>query len=320
MEELTLHYYFKVFSLFIIIILLFICLLIFYFFNKNLILLNNKIDIEQGEIIEKIFNNNITNYSQLDIFLSKIYLKLNNLNKKKFIHHGDFFIDHNISLNNFISVITKPSNVINKITIIEGWSELELNQELSRFFYDYFTIPYEEIIADTYFFNKGKNFEQFYKNLKNLKYKYFIKFKGNKLLEKYSINEIIIIGSLIEKEGLDNEDKKKIASVIFNRLDNKMKLQIDATVIYSLTNGLYNLDRKLLLKDLKFNHPFNTYQIYGLPPKPISYVGKETIDIIFEHSKTDFLFYFFNKSLNKHIFSKNFEEHKIKLNEYRNKK
>jgi len=282
--------------------------------------MNSKIKIEKGEIIEKIFINNVKNYSQLDILLLKIYIKFSNINRKKFIHHGDFLIDQNTSLKNFISIITEPSNIINKMTIIEGWSFLELDNELSIYFNDHITIPYEEIIADTYYFKKGNKFKQFYKNLKNFKNKYFFKYQENKLLKKYSVNEIMIIGSLIEKEGLDSEDKKKIASVIFNRLDNKMKLQLDATVIYSLTNGKYNLDRKLLLKDLKLNHPFNTYQIYGLPPKPISYVGKETIDIIFEHSKTDFLFYFFNKSLNKHIFSKNFEDHKIKLNEYRNKK
>ena len=130
----------------------------------------------------------------------------------------------------------------------------------------------------------------------------------------------MIIGSLIEKEGLDKMDKKKIASVIINRLEKNMKLQIDATVIFALTDGNYNLDRELLISDLQFDHPFNTYKHQGLPPKPISYVGKETLDIIFENHETDFLFYFFNKSLKKHIFSKNYENHKKKLNEYRNLK
>ena len=130
----------------------------------------------------------------------------------------------------------------------------------------------------------------------------------------------MIIGSIIEKEGLGLEDKKNISSVIFNRLNKKMKLQIDATVIYALTEGEYSLNRKLLLKDLKTEHPYNTYLFKGLPPKPISYVGKKTIDLIFENYKTDFLFYFFNNSLNRHIFSKTFAEHKKKLNEYRYKK
>tara|TARA_B100000989_G_C19390534_1_gene405528 strand:- start:442 stop:831 length:390 start_codon:yes stop_codon:yes gene_type:complete len=129
----------------------------------------------------------------------------------------------------------------------------------------------------------------------------------------------MIIGSLLEKEGLDNEDKSKISSVIFNRLNKNMKLQIDATVLFSLTNGNYDLNRKLLISDLKINHPYNTYLIRGLPPKPISYVGKETLDIIFENRETDFLFYFFDNSLKKHIFSKSYEQHINKLNEYRKK-
>ena len=67
------------------------------------------------------------------------------------------------------------------------------------------------------------------------------KYKNNKFLNKFTENEIMIIGSLIEKEGLDEEDKKKISSVIFNRLNKNMKLQIDATVLYAITNGKYNL-------------------------------------------------------------------------------
>ena len=130
----------------------------------------------------------------------------------------------------------------------------------------------------------------------------------------------MIIGSLLEKEGFDEEDKKIISSVIFNRLKKGMRLQIDATVLYSITNGNYDLGRKLLLTDLKIKHPFNTYVNKGLPPKPISYVGRKTLDIVFENYNTEFLFYFFDKSLNRHVFSKNFYEHKEKLNEYRSKK
>ena len=103
-----------------------------------------------------------------------------------------------------------------------------------------------------------------------------------------------------------------------NRLNNNMKLQIDATVLYAITDGKYNLDRKLLLSDLKFDDPYNTYKYKGLPPKPISYVGRQTIDIIFENNNTDFLFYFFNNSLNRHIFSNNYEDHRKKLYEFRN--
>ena len=140
------------------------------------------------------------------------------------------------------------------------------------------------------------------------------------MFNDYSPDELLVIGSLIEKEGLDYYDKRNISSVIFNRLKIGMKLQIDATVIYAITNGKYNLNRKLLYNDLKFDHPYNTYKYKGLPPKPISYVSNETLDIVLENHNTDFLFYFYNNSLNKHVFSKNFKDHKHKLNEYRKNK
>ena len=127
----------------------------------------------------------------------------------------------------------------------------------------------------------------------------------------------MIIGSLLEKEGLDIIDKRNISSVIINRLRKKMRLQIDATVIFAITNDQYDFNRKLKLSDLKINNPYNTYVYDGLPPKPISYVGKNTLDIIFDNYQTDFLFYFFNNSLNRHMFSNTYSEHLKKLNEYR---
>ncbi len=319
MEEQILHYYLKV-SRIIIIIFLFFIIFFLYVINKDIFLEKKLISIDRGDTIEKIIFKNVTNISNLEISIIKLYYYYNSIFKNKFIHYGDFFIDKEISPIDLISIISQPSNVVNKITIIEGWSKDELNNELSKNFTEYKEIPYESIIADTYYFEKNKNYDSFTKNLNNFKNDYFKKYKNNKLLEKFTINEIMIIGSLLEKEGLGTEDKRKISSVILNRLNNKIKLQIDATVIYALTDGKYNLNRKLLLKDLKFDHPYNTYRYYGLPPKPISYVGKKTLDVIFQTNQTDFMFYFFDNSLNRHIFSETFEEHKKKLNEYRNQK
>ena len=255
--------------------------------------------------------------TNLEIQLIKIYYFLNKIIKNKFIHFGDFNIKNISSIYDLLKIIYNPSNVLNKVTIIEGWSTFQLEEELSKYFDDYYMISYENIIADTYFFEKDKDFNSFVKKIINIKNEYFQNLPNNTLSETYTQNEIMVIGSLLEKEGLDANDKRKISSVIFNRLNKKMKLQIDATVLYAITNGEYNLDRNLLLSDLKIIHPYNTYINKGLPPKPISYVGRKTLDIIFENHKSDFLFYFFNKSLNKHIFSKSYENHKSKLNEYR---
>ena len=67
-----------------------------------------------------------------------------------------------------------------------------------------------------------------------------------------------------------------------------MKLQIDASTIFSITKGKFKFTRKLLHNDLRINDIYNTYSIYGLPPNPICYVGRKTIEIVLENYKKFF--------------------------------
>ena len=320
MEVQILLYYLKVFSIIIIIIFLIFFINIYSSINKKLLLNNEYLVVPKGENISNIINTKIKNLNFLEIFIFKFYYNLNSYLFNKQLHYGDFYLGKNITFHKFLEILYEPSNILNKITIVEGWSKKDLEYELSKHFTDIIEIPYNDILADTYFYEKDENINFFFNKLKKYKINYFEKFKDNILNENYNNEEIMIIGSLIEKEGLDYYDKKNISSVIFNRLKINMRLQIDASVLFAITDGEYNLNRKLNLSDLKFKHPFNTYVNYGLPPKPIAYVGTKTIDLIYENHKSDFLFYFFDNSLKKHIFSNDFENHKKRLNEYRNQK
>ena len=144
------------------------------------------------------------------------------------------------------------------------------------------------------------------------------KYKNNELLQKFSVEEIMIIASIVEKEGKTEEDKRLISSVIFNRLNKNLKLEIDATTIYSITKGRYKLKRKLTYNDLKIKDKYNTYFIRGLPPQPICYVSGKTIEIVMENYKSSYLFYFYDANLQKHVFSQTFNKHKKLLKKYRN--
>ena len=320
MEVQILLYYLKVFSIIIIIIFLIFFISFNLSINKKLLLDNEYLVVPKGENISNIINTKIKNLNFLEIYIFKFYYNLNSYLFNKQLHYGDFYLGKNITFHKFLEILYEPSNILNKITIVEGWSKKELEYELSKHFTDIKEIPYNDILADTYFYEKNENINFFFNKLKKYKINYFEKFKENILNKNYNNEEIMIIGSLIEKEGLDYYDKKKISSVIFNRLKINMRLQIDASVLFAITDGEYNLNRNLNLSDLKFKHSFNTYVNYGLPPKPIAYVGTKTIDLIYENYKSDFLFYFFDNSLNKHIFSNDFENHKKRLNEYRNQK
>jgi len=314
LEEQILRFYLKVFS--------FLLIVVFYFFYLFLVreinLKNDYFLIKKNENYINIINNNITD-NNFNLFFYKLTLKTLLLVEYE-IHFGKFKLKQNPTYYQILKTIILPSNFYNKITIVEGWEKKDLNIILLKYFNDFSELNYDKIIADTYMLNYGSSFIQF----KKLLDKRFLSikeiFKDHVLLQKYSFNEILVIGSLLEKEGIDYEDKRKIYSVIMNRLKLNMKLQIDATVIFSLTDGKADLERKLTYDDLKIDNPYNTYVYYGLPPKPISYVGYKTIELIFEDYKTDYLFYFYNSIENKHIFSLNYKDHLKRLNEYRSKK
>ncbi len=117
--------------------------------------------------------------------------------------------------------------------------------------------------------------------------------------------QILTMASLIEREARLREEQPKIASVIYNRLDEGIALQIDATVLYALGE---QKDR-VLLEDLEVESPWNTYRQPGLPPTPISGAGKAAIEAAADPAETDFLYYVVvNPETGKHAFSETYDE------------
>ena len=105
----------------------------------------------------------------------------------------------------------------------------------------------------------------------------------------YTIREILTIASLIERET-DGTDRDRIASVIYNRLDNpdagtQGYLQIDATLVY--ING----GKQPTEADKAIDSPYNTYKYKGLPPAPIANPGKEAIQAALNPESTDYFYY-----------------------------
>jgi UPF0755 protein len=102
-----------------------------------------------------------------------------------------------------------------------------------------------------------------------------------------SLDDIIIMASMIEKEAKAAQDREKISSVLYNRLGIKMKLQIDATVQYALGEH----KSALSLRDLKVKSEYNTYLYPGLPKGPIANPGKASILAALKPAKTDYIYY-----------------------------
>ena len=121
---------------------------------------------------------------------------------------------------------------------------------------------------------------------------------------EYYVQEIITIASLIQAEGQLENEFPVISSVIHNRLDRGMKLQIDATIQYILPQR----KARLLYSDLKVDSPYNTYLNYGLPPGPINNPGIKAVKAALQPADTDYLYYVAVGG-GEHKFSKTYREH-----------
>lgn len=129
----------------------------------------------------------------------------------------------------------------------------------------------------------------------------------------YSMYEMITLASIVEREAVENEDRPKIASVLYNRLEKNIKLQCCSTVQYILG------EQKPVLSnaDTRIESPYNTYIIDGLPKGPICSPGKASIDAVFEPADTDYLYFVLkSKDSTSHNFSKNYEEFIKDKNKY----
>lgn len=119
-----------------------------------------------------------------------------------------------------------------------------------------------------------------------------------------SREEVIILASIVEAEALLEDEKPIIASVYQNRLNRRMKLDADPTVIY----GLGGLDRPLSRRDLRKETPYNTYLRRGLPPTPINSPSISAIEAVIHPDSTDYL-YFVADGTGGHVFTRSNAEH-----------
>lgn len=125
-----------------------------------------------------------------------------------------------------------------------------------------------------------------------------------------SWNEVITLASIVQKETPKTDEMPIVASVYLNRLNKRMKLQADPTVVYAITKQLGDMKGAPLLSGhLQIKSPFNTYRNYGLPPSPIANPGREAITAVLNPADTSYLF-FVADGQGGHNFSESYAGHK----------
>jgi len=242
------------------------------------------------------------------------------------IQAGDFVLSPSMELSTIAESLQHGTTDV-RITIPEGWRNEEIAMKISR----EFGLPESEFLKvakegymfpDTYLIPKetaaseiGAMFlSNFDKKVKTLD---LAKMEEKEL----TLDSLIKIASLVEREAKLNEDRPMVASVILNRLDLGMKLDIDATVQYALgfQPAQKNWWKKnLTLADLEIDSPYNTYIIAGLPPTAIANPGLAAINAVLETPDTAYLYYIADSSGKSH-FAADLESHQRNIAKYLNR-
>ena len=129
------------------------------------------------------------------------------------------------------------------------------------------------------------------------------------------IERTVIMASIVEKETRVPEERPLVASVYYNRLDKKIALDADPSIIYAeLLAGTYQ--GALHHADMSFSSPYNTYRNAGLPPGPIGNPGRSALEAAMHPAQSDF-YYFVADAQGHHRFARTMEEHDKNVAAYR---
>lgn len=247
----------------------------------------------------------------------RIYLKTRNGGKN--IKAGYYELKGNLSLREIVNILESGTSKVTKITIPEGysykniikilvkdgrWKEEKIEEALKKRAFPYPTPEgnYEGYFyPETYLIPDNYNEEQ----VVNVILNYFLKmFPSENYPDKKDFYQKLIMASIIEREAMISDEKPRIASVFYNRIDKGMRLASDATV-----NFLYDYSKKrIYYKHLEIDSPYNTYKNVGLPPAPIASPDKKSVEAAYNPEKTDYLF-FVAVGDGSHHFTRTYKEH-----------
>jgi len=212
-----------------------------------------------------------------------------------------------------MDIIHDGQSIQHQFTAPEGWTSTEITAAL--FADDRLTgaitpQPAEgTLLPETYAFTRGTERGAVIKRMQSLQEMRFAELWAGrqKNLPIQSLEDAIILASIVEKETGLAAERNKVASVFINRLKAGMRLQSDPTVLYGLRQAGEDVT-SLLRRHWEHNSPWNTYRIQGLPITPICNPGEASLQAVLQPEETGY-YYFVADGKGGHAFAKTLGEH-----------
>jgi UPF0755 protein len=250
-----------------------------------------------------------------------ILVKLNGIEKQ--IQAGDFRLTRNMNANTISKELTHGILDV-WVTTLEGWRSEEIATKLTQ----ELGIPEAEFLKyaregymfpDTYLIPREATAAAIVQLfIDNFNKKVSPEFLNGSSKIGLKPDEVIILASIVEREGRSDEDRSVIAGILLNRIKVKHPLEVDATLQYAL--GYQPIEKvwwkkELTIEDKKINSPFNTYLNLGFPPYPISNPGLASIKAVIDPVKSNYFYYIHDPKGQVH-YAETLEQHNANVSKY----
>lgn len=236
---------------------------------------------------------------------------------------GEYLFPAQVNMMDVINIIRQGKSVGYFFTAVEGWT---VKQTLNRLkTTEHLTggvtnTPKEgALLPDTYQYARGDTRQSIIDQMEKASDAYWAEVwdKRDANLPFKTIAEAKVLASIVEKETSLPSEWRAVAGVFVNRLRKGMLLQTDPTVVYAVTKKLGHMQgKRLLLKHLQIDSPYNTYKHVGLPPAPIANPSRAAIDATLHPLEHDYIF-FVADGTGGHAFAKTLKEHNANVAKWR---
>ena len=250
----------------------------------------------------------------------------------KHLKAGEYLLSAGMSPRQILEIMVKGEVLLHKLTVPEGYNIYQIadlvaqaglatKADFIRAATDADLVRKVDLDAetfegylfpDTYYFPQEVSVEKIISTMVQRFWAIFVpEWRERAKQLGFTVNQVVTLASIIEKETGAPFERTLISSVFHNRLKKKMRLESDPTVIYGIKNFNGNLTRE----DLQTRTPYNTYQIAGLPAGPIANPGRASLEAALYPDETAFI-YFVSKKDSTHYFSTNLKDHNRAVRKY----
>jgi UPF0755 protein len=235
---------------------------------------------------------------------------------------GEYLFKPGVTAKETLSQIIRGEVIRHSITIPEGLTSEQIVARLREndlLVGDVAQIPREgSLMPDTVRFERGQTRQDIINRMQSEQRRILreIWAKRAQDLPIKTEQEMVILASIVEKETGRADERPRVAGAFINRLNRKMKLQSDPTIVYGIVGGKGTLGRGILRAEITQATPYNTYVIDGLPPGPIANPGRPALEAVANPSRTKDVF-FVADGTGGHAFAETLEQHNRNVSRWR---